>query len=544
MDIKKAFEEINIDVDKVSDPHLKTIIIKLLNIIEALSIENKDLKEKNQKLKDENNRLKGEQGKPVINPQAAKKDISSEKERKTRKKKKKKSKSKKHKIIIDRVVKCTIDKLEMPPDAVFKGYQPVVVQDIVIKKDNIEFKKEIYYSPSAKKTFIADLPNGYYGEFGPNLKALIVSLHSNSKMTEPAIVEFLETHGIVISAATVSRIITDNHDCFHQEKKDIVHAGLPSTIYQQMDDTSARVNGKNNYTHILCNEYYTAYFTRPQKDRLTILEILSQRPLTFRFNESSYALMEQMQLPNKTMRLLKKQKPKKLMNREKVDNLLKTLFPNPDKHHTNRLIILEASAIIAYQELAHSIPLLLTDDAPQFKQITEMLALCWIHDGRHYKKLDPVIPAHKKRLAIFLRRYWKYYHKLLAYKKSPTSMSAKILRREFKILFSTKTGYDALDNRIKKTKLKKKSLLLVLKYPEIPLHNNASELGARVQARYRDISLQTKNKKGTEAKDTFMTIVSTAKKLGVNAFHYIRDRISKQFEMPSLSSLIAIHNTS
>ena len=123
-------------------------------------------------------------------------------------------------------------------------------------------------------------------------------------------------------------------------------------------------------------------------------------------------------------------------------------------------------------------------------------------------------------------------------------MSAKVLRKEFKILFSTKTGYDALDNRIKKTKLKKDSLLLVLKYSEIPLHNNASELGARVQARYRDISFQTRNKKGTEAKDTFMTIVSTAKKLGVNAFHYIQDRISKKFEMPSLSSLIAIHNTS
>ena len=94
MDIKKAFEEINIDVDKVSDPHLKTIIIKLLNIVEALSIENKDLKEKNQKLKDEVNRLKGEQGKPVINPQTAKKDISSEKERKKKNKKKKKSKRK------------------------------------------------------------------------------------------------------------------------------------------------------------------------------------------------------------------------------------------------------------------------------------------------------------------------------------------------------------------------------------------------------------------------------------------------------------------
>jgi hypothetical protein len=43
-----------------------------------------------------------------------------------------------------------------------------------------------------------------------------------------------------------------------------------------MDDTSARVNGKNYYAHILCNEFYTAYFTRQNKDRMTILEILFQ----------------------------------------------------------------------------------------------------------------------------------------------------------------------------------------------------------------------------------------------------------------------------
>jgi hypothetical protein len=70
------------------------------------------------------------------------------------------------------------------------------------------------------------------------------------------------------------------------------------------------------------------------------------------------------------------------------------------------------------------------------------------------------------------------------------------------------------------------------------LHNNTSELGARVQARYRDISFHTINQKGTEAKDTFMTITQTAKKLGVNTYHYLLDRISKQFLMPSLASLI------
>ena len=63
------------------------------------------------------------------------------------------------------------------------------------------------------------------------------------------------------------------------------------------------------------------------------------------------------------------------------------------------------------------------------------------------------------------------------------------------------------------TWVNKDNLLLVLQYPHIPLHNNSAELGARVQARKRDVSFQTKNEKGTQAKDTMMTVVETAKKL-------------------------------
>jgi hypothetical protein len=40
-----------------------------------------------------------------------------------------------------------------------------------------------------------------------------------------------------------------------------------------------------------------------------------------------------------------------------------------------------------------------------------------------------------------------------------------------------------LDDRIAKTLAKKTALLRVLDLPQLPLHNNDSELGARVQAR-------------------------------------------------------------
>jgi len=539
-ELQQTISNLTTEIESVADDRVRSIQKTLLNLLEYVISENDKLKEENQKLRDENHRLKGEKGKPSIRKQSnGNSKHSSESERKPRgKNKKKKSKKKKDKIKIDRTEVCEADLSTLPSDVEFKGYQSVVVQDITIQTDNIEFKKQIYYSPSLKKTYIAPLPDGYQGEFGPHVKAFILDLHHNGKMTESAIHTILTNHGIKISTATVSRVLTERLEVFHKEKKDIVSAGLSSSKYQQMDDTGARVKGKNYYTHILCNHLYTAFFTRPRKDRLTILDILTQGEIGFCFNESAYDLMVHMKLPEKSLRLLKYRVRQEMMTRSEVDKILKELFPNQKKHTTNRRVILEASAIVAYQKSEHAVEILLTDDAPQFKQITDLLALCWVHDGRHYKKLRPIISKHRDILEAFLSQYWDYYHKLLDYKKHPTSELCKSLGDEFDVLFSTITGYEQLDERIMKTKLKKESLLLVLKHPVLPLHNNSSELGARIQARYRDISFHTINEKGTEAKDTFMTIGSTAKKLMVNSYQYILDRVSKKFEMPSLASLI------
>jgi len=144
-------------------------------------------------------------------------------------------------------------------------------------------------------------------------------------------------------------------------------------------------------------------------------------------------------------------------------------------------------------------------------------------------------------VADFLEKFWDYYQKLIEYKKAPFADAAVQLSEEFDALFSIKTGYDALDNRIEKTRAKKKTLLLVLSHPFLPIHNNPAELGARFQARIRDINLQTISESGTKAKDTFATIVLTARKLGVNIYQYIYDRVTKKFEMPSLANLITMN---
>lgn len=544
MDVKTALSHLKIDIKSIQDENLRGGVILSLNAVEQLSKENDELRRKVQILMDEINRLKGEQGKPNIRPQKKEKDLSSESERRSKdgdddNKPPKNSKPKTDEMKIDRVEYCEVNPDDLPPDAVFKGYEPSVVQDIVITTNNVQFKKATYYSASEGKTYMASLPMGYQGLFGPGVKSLVLDLYQNGGMTEPALKRFLETHGLFISAGKISKIITHDIELFHQEKIDIVNAGLDSTDYHHLDDTGSRVDGKNYHTHILCNPLFTSYFTLRTRDRLSAIEVLSNGNLMFYMGEETYQLMAELGLSDKRLNQVKALNLKPTpMTKTEIDAVIQWLFPKEHRHQTSQKIIREAAAIIGYQRYCGKTKILLTDGALQFQLITEHQSLCWVHEGRHYKKLNPILPMHREALEGFRQSFWNFYRELLSFKKQPTQEEAERLSTVFDELFSRKTDYQDLDDRIASTLSHKKKLLLVLRFPYLPLHNNPAELGARVQARKRDISLQTKNAQGTKSKDTLMTITETAKKLGVNTFRYIYDRLSGKYEMLSLADLI------
>jgi len=538
----------------ISDLETKKVLNKLLNLVETIHHENEELKEANQQLKDEVSHLKGEQGeqgKPDIKGNKSNNndgDISSEQERKNgsddetkkNKKKKRNRKPKLPEIKIDREQICPVDKSILPDDLINKGYSDVVIQDIKIITDNVKYRRENYYSPSQGKTYLGELPSDITGkgEYGVGIRSLIPLLKSECNLSESCILDFFQNFGIILSPAYISNQWTKGYEPFHQEKIDIYKAGLSNCDYQQIDDTGARVNGENHYTQIICNPYYSAYFTTPRKECLTILDIFSNfSPRIFLYNLHAIRLLEQFNLSKKILKEVDKHLEKnQLFDEEAFDSLLNII--NPGLQQRSR--IKEACAIAAYQEQTHFpvIRTLVCDDAPQFKLLTEELALCWIHDGRHYKKLHPIVPLHQSILDDFLSQYWLYYHKLIAYQKKPGDTQSILLAQEFDRLFSTQTEYEQLNDRMAKTLAKHKELLLVLKYPEVPLHNNASELAARVQARARDVSLHTRSEKGTKIKDTFMTISQTAKKLGIRTYEYVRDRVSGEYKLPSLALLI------
>jgi hypothetical protein len=547
MNTQEVLNHLPLQVDDVKDERLRDTLFSLLNLIDALAAENNELRQENQRLRDEINRLKGEQGKPNISGEtrSTPSDISSERERKSAHRSPPRRGPKKGKIRIDRTEVCRVDRTILPPDAEFKGYERVVVQDVTFETDNVEFQKEVYYSPSQKQTYMAPLPPGYTGEFGPRLKSIVLIMKNVCNMSEPKILEFFTNQGIHISAGSISNLLIKHQEVFHQEKDAIVRAGLASSVYQQLDETSARVNGQNHHTHILCNPLYTAYITTETKSRLSALSALQNgTALRYCLTEEALHLLEQFQVAHIHRTALAALLSDECYDEESFEQVLREQMPSLLKRPLIVARVKEAAAIAAYHQGSDYpiVPVLVWDDAPQFKALTHEVALCWVHDGRFYKKLRPVVPYYAQQLEAFLTSYWAYYHKLLDYKAHPSPDAADQLSQEFDHLFSTQTGYQDLDDRLAKTKAKKSHLLLVLTYPELPLHNNASELGARVQVRKRDVSLHTMTAEGTQANDTFLTIVETCKKLSVNAYEYIVDRMTQTFKLPSLAQLIRDHS--
>jgi hypothetical protein len=516
-------------------------IVMLLNLVETLKAENQELREQVQRLRDEINRLKGEQGKPNVKPNRHKRessDHSSEQER--RKPKKRKKRRKLDRVKIDRTEELDVEPERLPADARFKGHEEVTVQDLSIHTDNVLFRKRKYYSASEGKTYLAELPPGYEGEFGPGIKSLAIVMHCGMQTTEPKILEFFGHFGIQISSGQLSNILIKDKETFHAEKDAIYEAGLRSSPWQHIDETRARVNGQNHHCHIMCNPLYSAYFTTEKKDRRTVIDVLrnaSER--RFLLNDEAFALLRSLRVSARVIGQLNGLPHEQEWGESEFTGLLNQYLPNLGPQQFSR--ILDAAAIAAYhvQTGFPVVELLICDDAPQFKLVTDDLFLCWIHEGRHYKKLIPHVAYHRQLLDDFLERYWGFYGQLLVYRGHPTEEDRFRLTSDFDELFSTTTGYDALDERIAKTKAKKKFLLMVLEHPEIPLHNNPAELAARKRVRRRKISFGTRSEDGTKAWDTFATLEATAKKLGVSFYEYIYDRSSGAYRMPSLADLIS-----
>ena len=537
----------SIDLASITDVGARQAIRALLNLVEEQASEIRALRVENEQLRDELTRLKGGQGRPRIRPgksAGGSTDYSSEQERRPAPTTWQK-RGKQDRLRIDRTERVAVDPATLPADAELKGYERVVVQDLVLRTDTVAFELAVWYSPSERRSYRARRPARYDGTFGPHLRTLVLTLAYGGGMSERKILELVAGTGIVISAGTVSNLLTEGRVAFETEAREVLKAGLASSPYQHIDDTSTRVDGGAQYCQILCNALYTAYQTTPGKDRLTVIDVLrGGQPRAYRYDREADRHLAWLKLSAAARAKLAAAIPREQTLDEAT---LTALLDGPacGLGPTQRDQVREALALAAY--LADPdwpvVRTLVCDDAPQFRAITEELALCWIHEGRHFKKLTPYLPQYRAALADILTQFWDYYRELLAYREHPTPQDRARLDTAFDTLFSTTTGYRALDHRLALTLDKKPELLLVLDHPELPLHNNPAELGARQRVRKRDVSFGPRSPAGSAAWDTFMTLAATTRKLGLDFAAYLTDRFTQAGQIPPLADLISARAT-
>ena len=261
-----------LDLGSLPDGPVRATLLVLVNLVETLQAQVVTLRAENQQLRDEIARLKGEQGRPDVKGKTPPPPpFSSEQERRTPKPWTKGSK--RDRLRIDRVERIAVEPALLPPDAVFKGYEAVVVQDLVFRVETIQFEKAVWWSPSERRSYRAELPAGYRGQFGPGVKSFVLTL-ATAHVSEASVRTLLGDAGVVISAGQIATWLTRDQDRWQAEAEAIGQAALRGSPWQTLDDTLTRVNGQNAACQVLTSPLATVYQTTPAKDRETVVDVL------------------------------------------------------------------------------------------------------------------------------------------------------------------------------------------------------------------------------------------------------------------------------
>ncbi len=517
--------------------------------LEKLHRQNEELKELLGKLEQENQSLKEKLASVTAELEASKKlpekpKYKASKLNKPEKKEKgfgkrggSQKRSKKTEFEVDEEKK--IEPEGLPEGAKLHQYRQYDVQEIRIERRNIRFLLGEYDLPGGERVR-GELPPEYRqtGHFGPTLVSRILYEYYQNRVTQPLIKEELSEWGIEISVGQIDRILSEGKEKFHQEQAEVLKAGLLNSGYVHSDDTGSKHQGKNGYTTVIGNEWFSYFHSSGSKSRENFLRALQGGKTVYVLNEEGKKYLESDNLAKKHWQALTFSEEILATSPEDWGQYLEKVGI-----HSQQGIKRVSEAALLGGLFAQGVSpelCLLSDGARQFCLFTH--ALCWVHAERGLRKLSGSTPEFRDNIETVQTQLWQYYQELKAYRETPHEAEKIRLWQRFDDIFgSDYPHHPCLNLALSVFRDRKHELLRVLDFPDLPLHNNAAETDIREYVTRRKISGGTRSDLGRRARDTFLGLKKTCRKLGVSFWHYLCSRFRDDSSVPPLPDILRQH---
>lgn len=518
-------------------------LVELRELVGTLLAKVAELKTENQALRDEVARLKGLPPRPPSRPSGMEKATGAAGPGKSGKRSRRRRGAKRDR---DAVSAEVVVKAAPPPGSRFKGYQDILVRELVISAEVVRYRRERWVTPSGA-TVLAPLPGGIVGGFGPGLRRFLLVAHAQGQVTTERLVALLGGIGIEISKRQVVRLLTSRLDGLIAEDRAVLQAGLSTARWVTVDDTAARHARRDAFTTQIGDERFTAFRTVASKSRLAFLSLLRAGHGAYVINDAALDYMRGRALAGPVIEQLAAH-PTKVFADEAawtahlaalgIDRLAVT--PEPaDRFAWHRFASRPDPVRIATEGALWGTirargllqgTVIVSDDAGQFRLGEH--ALCWVHAERLVHKLVPANDPQRRAVEGTRGLIWWLYADLKAWQRDPCPRRAAALRIRFDRIFTRRTGYVVLDRLLARLHRRKAELLRVLQRPEIPLHTNGSENDIRACVTKRKVSGGTMSAAGRTARDVLLGLMKTCRKLGVSFYRFLGGRLSVPGAIP------------
>jgi hypothetical protein len=410
-----------------------------------------------------------------------------------------------------------------------------LVQELLLQPCVTRYLRQRAEAPDGR-TLLAPLPPDVIpgSHFGPRLHAFVLHQYHHNHVTQPLLLEQLRQWGFSLSAGQLNRLLTEGRDAFHQEKEELLPAGLAEAAYIQVDDTDARHRGHNGSCLHIGNELFAYFASTGSKSRLNFLEVLRRPHTDYVVNDTARDYYWAREGLSGAVVAKLCAGPGRYADAAAWEARLRELGIGAQRH-----VRLATEGAPLGSLIGHGVSpdlVVLSDGAGQFDVLAH--AACWVHEDRKLAKLIPYSDEHRTAIAVMREQIWELYRDLKGYQRDPDPALVPALEVHFDAVVEQRTGFPSVDGVLREVQARRADLLRVLGRPAVPLHNNTSESHLRDYVKKRKISGSTRSEAGRRCRDTFASLKKTCRCLGVRFWDYLVDRVSGRGGIPRLSALL------